>query len=126
MFSNKSKYIITLASAILLVGLLAGCSSSKLASNTGGFTISVLDSNNQPLIGANIVSFVQPNNQPIVSFATSTETNPVNIQGLIPGQYSWKVSKTGYTDTIVNINIVPGQSIGLSVTLNLVPAVTTQ
>jgi len=125
MFPIRLKLLFPLISILVIFGLLAGCSSAKPAT-TGGFKISVLDSKNQPIIGATIATTNQPEGQIVVTGITSADVNPVNFETLIPGQYSWKVSKTGYVDTVININIVAGQSTGLSVTLNQIPSVTTQ
>jgi hypothetical protein len=125
MHSHKMKILMSFISLVLLIGLIAGCS-AKAAATTGGLKITVLDNKALPLSGAKVESTSQPDGQSPVSQMSTADGIPVDFEGLLPGQYSWKVSKSGYVETVININIVVGQSFGLSVNLNPMPTVTTQ
>jgi hypothetical protein len=76
-----------------------------------------MDKSGNYLNGTKVVSDVQPEGMLKVTGITSENEKGVVFNDLIPGQYKFHISRQDYQDTYININVLAGKKLKMTVSL---------
>ncbi|MEM3728576.1 MAG: NosD domain-containing protein [Candidatus Bathyarchaeia archaeon] len=87
---------------------------------TGNLSVNVRDLDGNPIIGATVLSFVQPSGQQILSGITNSQGYAL-FDNIIAGSYVFEISKQGYQTVIKEARVYPNQT--TSVIVNLAPLI---
>ena len=108
----------------LVVALLAtaavGCQPSVPPSGTGNLHVLVLGADNGALAGAKLVSNEQPAGQLKVTGITGAD-GTVTYNNLNTGEYEFYISRFDYEQKEFNVNVLPGQTTNITITLVRTP-----
>jgi polyhydroxybutyrate depolymerase len=87
---------------------------------TSRLKVEVKDSSGTVIPGANILSTIQPSGQPALSGASNVNGTTI-FSDLIPGNYTVQATKSSYYSSSESINISPGDTSTITITLKTVP-----
>jgi sugar lactone lactonase YvrE len=116
--ASKKKYLSTSLTIEVVANGSAKASITLQAQapTTGDLSVTVKDTNGNPVPGVSVSSTVQPGGQSALGGTTGTD-GVIVFNSVLPGSYTLQASKSGYVSKSEQLNVIAGTVNRVSVTL---------